>query len=707
MAKSHSKLNLPSRKTAALVIALALALLLLAAPSLAQAGDRVLAAGASVSGALAPDAGAATYVFDATPNSTASLALASDGGALALMLSDMNGNSLGQALDTAGAGALTLTDVALASGGRYLVFVFFAPGSPAQETAFSLTLALTDAASAAAESAAPESPAEEPALVLLGAGIEVNLRWNDAVDLNLEVRDPTGQSLHWNSRVTDNGGSFGFDANGLCEQVLASPEETATWQPGYLATGSYEVIVYFEQDCDANPGTVGFTLEATVDGQPSAPLTGLLNPIDNKYVTRFIIRGDGSATLSPGGIYRDSDLARLPSGFSAAASGASPLQLDVPAFGAISNAQPFLTYSFIALAEDIISVDMQAVGPNLDALLQIVDPAGQVVNVNDDAGGSTNARIANARLLSSGNYTIIATRYAKEFGGTEGQFQLTLTGPTSDAPAQLSNLNLPQGDIEVSLSWNTSADLQLLVRDPGGVAIFDDNPNPATGGILGESGNVNCVPAASGAPVSYIYWPLTTWRPGTYEVEVWYQNACVELPPQVDFTLRVEVLGQPIINTIEFPLPGQRYVTNFTVQPDGFSIAGERGFIDGGSATLDYQEEAFDAQQIFHAEPVTGFISADNIFDVYRFDGSAGQSVTITMSAIQSLDTNLYLISPLGQEVAANDDADPLLNTGQETDSLISGYVLQEYGPYTVIATRFANQYGGTIGQYQLTMRRN
>ena len=562
---------------------------------------------------------------------------------------------------------------------------------------------------------APEASAAEPQLILLGAGIDVRLNWNGAADLNLEVRDPTGQALHWNSRATTNGGVFGFDANGLCQVISGAPEESAIWQPGFLSTGSYEVIVYYEQACDTLTGTVPFQLEVMVDGASAGQVETLLSPSGaagkNVYVTRFEIAADGSADLSIGGAYPDANLTLLPAGFDIASVVATPIVRDVPVRGEISNEQPFLTYSFVGAADELISVDMQAIGPNLDTLLQILDPAGKVVNVNDDAfGGTTDSSIANARLLSAGAYTIIASRYAKDIGGTEGAFQITLSGPTSDVAGQLTSLNLPQGDIEVSLFWSTNADLQLLVRDPAGESVFDDNPLVVSGGILQEAGNVNCVPAATGSPVSYIYWPPGTIRPGTYEVEVWYQNACSELPPAVDFTLLIEVNGQVVADAREFPQAGQRYVTNFTVTPAGAAFAGDAGFIDAGSRTLAYQDEAFDAPLIESGQNLTGVISAENPFDVYRFNGVAGESVTISMlAATQTLDTNLYLISPGDRQIAANDDADPVLlgATGRKTDSLISGFVLTENGPYTIIATRYANQYGGTLGVYSLTLRVN
>ena len=107
---------------------------------------------------------------------------------------------------------------------------------------------------------------------------------------------------------------------------------------------------------------------------------------------------------------------------------------------------------------------------------------------------------------------------------------------------------------------------------------------------------------------------------------------------------------------------------------------------------------------------VTGAISPGNTFDVYQFDGTAGETVTIAMRAVTfALDTNLYLIGPSGRELIANDDGDPVALglDRRKTDSQISGYILTENGPYTIIATRYGNQYGGTIGVYELALTKN
>lgn len=696
------------RRYLGLFILLFACLVLAVTPAVAQAPGSVLAPGAIVAGALGPDASATTYVFDASAGSIASLSLSNvTGGALAMHLSDINGNSVAQAADMAGSGGLRISDVSLESGGRYYAFIYFAPGSSAEATSFDLSLEL---AAAVVEANVEAEPV--PDQILLGAGIEVRLSWSGAADLDLEVRDPIGQTLFWNSPTTENGGGFGFDVNGRCEIISDDPQETATWQPGFLPTGSYEVIVYYEQACDALTASVPFRVDVVVDGLSRGSIEEVLSPgssgQQNVYVGRFVLGAAGATDVVAGGLFPPASVTRLPASYNFASDIPTPITRDVPILGEISNDAPFFSYSFEGAANEVISVEMQALSDSLDTLVQIIDPSGAVVDVNDDAaaGGTTNSFIADTRLLSSGTYRIIATRYAMEAGGTVGQFRLSLTGPTGTAAPTASQLNLPQGEVEVGLFWSTSADLQLLVRDPLGESVFDDNPAATSGGILQEVGNQNCV-QASGAPVSYVYWPTGFLRAGAYEVEVWYQDACADFPAPVNFTLQVEVNGQVIASERRFPQPGQRFVTNFTVQPSGFAVAGEGGFIDAGSGTLAYQEQALGAPVIESGVAVRGTISPNNAFDVYQFDGVAGETVNLSLSGVTLvLDTNLYLIGPSGRELAQNDDGDPveLGLTGRATDSRISGFELPENGPYTIIATRYGNQYGGTIGIYELLM---
>ncbi|MBE2266658.1 MAG: PPC domain-containing protein, partial [Anaerolinea sp.] len=235
--------------------------------------------------------------------------------------------------------------------------------------------------------------------------------------------------------------------------------------------------------------------------------------------------------------------------------------------------------------------------------------------------------------------------------------------------------------------------------DPAGNAVFDDIPEIRSGGRLGAQGNVNCR-VSEGAPFSYIYWPQEIPpRPGSYEIEVWYQNECNDVTP-VSFNLYVSVNGQEVFSDVSQPLVGERYLTSFTVLPDG-SVQPSAGGIIRGVADLNYAEDLEAAATIRPNEPLTGAITPDNKFDVYVFQGTAGQVVNLAMNATSgTLDTALYLIGPINTVVAENDDA----VVGENTNSLIANFTLPQDGQYIIIATHFGTLYGGTTGTYQLTL---
>ena len=404
------------RRCGLLLVLLGAILALAVRPVLAQGGERILSAGTTLSVDLSPDTPGVSYVFDAAANSLATISLENvSGGALSLQISDINGITLASRSDAEADGSVRVSDLGLFSGGRYFVFIYFAPGSNVVDTKFDLRFDLAAGDQPDLDDERAEPGAEEPQLILLEAGIDVRLTWRGGADLNLEVRSPTGQNLHWDSRFTEDGGVFGFDSNGLCQVISPNPEETATWQPGFLPTGSYEVIVYYEQVCDTLTGSVPFNVEVTVDGLFRGGIADVLSPgaqgQENVYVARFEIGKDGMTTINAGGEIRPSSITVAPSGFDSATDVATPIVRDVAVVGAISNEQPFVTYSFAGVADELISVDMQALRPPLDTLLQLVDPTGKVVNVNDDAGFATlNSFIANARLLSTGVPTPLLRR---------------------------------------------------------------------------------------------------------------------------------------------------------------------------------------------------------------------------------------------------------------------------------------------------------
>lgn len=709
---------------------LILSLTLLASITSAQEAAATLTADTPATGSLSTDNPVDVYVFTATGD-VASLNVSSPAIPVGILLTDPFGATVAEAFPT-DAGEAALQDIPVDAGASYLVTVFTTDINTGDYT---LTLSLPDEADSeatAAESEAEATPEAETVqatevpvatvgnvvtsleaseTIQLNNGMEVRLEWDAAVDLNLEVRDPNGNTLFFNSRTSPIGGSFGFDANGLCEVISDAPVETASWGPGFLPTGSYEILVYYRQDCEALAQIVPFSLTVTVNGNvlPTVDATIAPSPVENSdsvYLSNFIVEDAATATINEGGAYPDTAIDNLTIPFANLQAGAQPISFNTPTQGAIFEAQDFIGYSFEAEADDSVTISMTATSRNLDTLIQLVGPTGGIVAVNDDSGGSTNSTITNQRIPQTGTYYVVATRYGKEIGGTEGEFTINITEATATIPAAIVGLEVPQGDIQAYLTWNNNTDVQLLVRDPVGQAVFDDSPQVTSGGLLAENGNVNCT-VSEGDPLSYIYWPPGLARPGTYEVDVWFQNTC-GVTGITEVTLTVIVQGEVIIVETATPAIGDNFVTNFTINPDGTVTVGQAGIVRDAVSPTDIEDE--ERLPIQPNVPLTGSINSQNPLDVYVFDGTAGQIVTIAMERAPGsvLDTKLFLLSGAGIQLDFNDDAPEGAFIGVEgrtTDSFIGGFVLPADGQYIIVASRYATVFGGTSGAYQLSLQ--
>lgn len=710
---------------------------LLLMSSVSAQDSRVLQPGDTVTGVLDVENVAQVYSLDGSEGDVVTLRASSASGlGVALLLTNAAGETVAQGFENSN--ETVLADVALPQDGTYYVTVLSALGvtlpagnsfeltyesAGGPEATETVTTEDEDAATAQ-PTTPPETTAEatdevtgeatEPAIFEVGQiltinGLQIALQWNSLANLDLEVRDPVGGSVYFNTPNVPSGGQFGVNVNSVCDNLTAdAPTEQVVWPTGALPTGSYELLVYY-QPLDACPTTepVSFTLSVTLDDQSVTSIEGNLLP-NETFISSVRVGPDGSLAEGASGLYTDTT--QLPVPASELMADAQSVAFDTPITGLITSADYYDTYSFQGQANDLVSVSVEAISGSLDTLLLVLDSAGNVIGSNDDmAEGVTHSSIPNMRLLTTGTYTIVATRYGKDVGGTEGEYTLLLTGPTGDLPPEVLDLGLPRGDVEIALSWNTNADLQLLVRDPRGDSVFDDTPQVPSGGRLAAAGNVNCN-ISQVSPVSYVYWPEGLLTPGLYEIEVWYQNPCDDTRP-VSFALNVLANDTPVLTQTAQPQPFEIYVTSFIVGVDGQVISNEGGFIGTrqpgaqqlDSSSLNVQSELANAQTITSGQTVSGSITNDNKFALYRFEGEAGDVVTISLIATAGrLDTALFLLDPNGFQIADNDDA----VVGESTDSLISEFTLPENGQYTIIATHFGMQYGGTTGAYDLSFSR-
>jgi hypothetical protein len=121
-------------------------------------------------------------------------------------------------------------------------------------------------------------------------------------------------------------------------------------------------------------------------------------------------------------------------------------------------------------------------------------------------------------LASSGTVTV---RYGVGDAGA--------TGPAASQSIRF--LQVGSGDIQISVSWTDSADVDLHVIDPAGEEIFFGHKASASGGTLDLDANAACSPnESSPARVFYsnenVVWPVGQAPNGTYRVVLDYWSDC-------------------------------------------------------------------------------------------------------------------------------------------------------------------------------------
>jgi hypothetical protein len=701
------------------VIVLAVWAVVLVGAASAQSA-RQLAYGDTVTGALDGSTFAQVFTFNAGAGDTVNITGTSstDGQAIGLILSDANGQVVQQSTGAEG-GDASLQNVIISTSGVYYITVVRNLGGDAVE--FSLTLQGTGGATATATT------------ITVG-NLDVTLSWNSSDDLNLEVRDPAAGSVNFRTPTSDTGGILSANINEACEVDNAdAPAETITYS-GDIPGGSYEIIVYYAQVCRDTAQPVNFTVDVAVDGTAVDTINATLDP-DGQYVASFLVNAADNIEVLQGGT--NPLLVNL-TPFSFEITNAAPFGTRSSVAGLIKGANVLDAFTFDGVQGESLLAQLNRTSGSLDTFLLLLGPDRTIITSNDDADDTTtDSVIFNQILPANGTYTLIVTRFGLNNGGTEGNYTLSVSGinsvaaaantPATDTastpdaaatpgtpvvaatPAPASGnipAGLPAGNIEVLLTWNSRADLRLLLRDPQGRSLFSDTPNLPSGGTLARQDNFNCQNQTA-APATYMYYPTDLpLPPGTFEVQVWLNSQCNDtVLPQ--FTLIVNVRGEELINVVNRPdLSEDRdhYVVSFTINQDGTAVAGEGGLFTGDPSldivTLNDEE----LQDIAYGSPVIGAISPDNPFDVYSFPATAGARVRIQMRGRQgNLDSVLFLRDSAGTLLAVNDDVRPGPPGNNDINSQIE-FTIPATDDYEIVATRYGAVFGGTLGEYELSV---
>ena len=100
---------------------------------------------------------------------------------------------------------------------------------------------------------------------------------------------------------------------------------------------------------------------------------------------------------------------------------------------------------------------------------------------------------------------------------------------------------LGTGDVQITLRWDSTTDLDLHVVDPSGFEIYYVQPQSPTGGQL----DVDMIPCArsDSSFVENVFWPSGESPAGDYLVWVHYHPSCNDQGP-VDYQVTVTVDGR-------------------------------------------------------------------------------------------------------------------------------------------------------------------
>jgi hypothetical protein len=117
---------------------------------------------------------------------------------------------------------------------------------------------------------------------------------------------------------------------------------------------------------------------------------------------------------------------------------------------------------------------------------------------------------------------------------------------------------------------------------------------------------------------------------------------------------------------------------------------------DQGDLPVDY----IGLPQIAYGETVTGEISNEAYFNIWVFSGQSGDNIVASMQADESnLDPLLILLDEDRIPLAEHDD----IVQGVQRDSLLE-FTLPEDGYYAIVATRFDQATGNSVGNYELSL---
>lgn len=335
----------------------------------------------------------------------------------------------------------------------------------------------------------------------------------------------------------------------------------------------------------------------------------------------------------------------------------------------VDEGQPSVFYTFDAVAEDVITVTMVVTEGDLDPFIVLNTADRTPLATDDNSGGGVNARLTFV-IPTTGQYIIQATHAGgvPPVGG--GQYSLNLTAAVDNIP--------PQTDT------TTDTPVAPVARPQEGARLTK----------LAAGDSVQRELTAEEA--MHVYW---------FEAQTGDQIA-IAPTPGVDFLPRLELFDAQFDRIVGLSDTDETESLNFTVEQSGiyFLAASLDALADEAPYSFDFAHTANPLTSGNILDIAYGVSQLGGIDDAvsavtYRFQGAAGDRVTVTMTRAQGdLDSYLYLLDDSGQLLYEDNDSG-----GTNGDARIA-FDLPDDGTYLVVATRLGQTQGTTSGSYTLSL---
>ncbi|MGF1513162.1 MAG: hypothetical protein ACFB5Z_05635 [Elainellaceae cyanobacterium] len=120
--------------------------------------------------------------------------------------------------------------------------------------------------------------------------------------------------------------------------------------------------------------------------------------------------------------------------------------------------------------------------------------------------------------------------------------------------------DLGTGDIQATLRWQSTDDLDLVVIDPSGNQVSFLNPSVPSGGQLDVDANANCE-GLTQTPVENVFWLPGEAPQGDYRVVIGLFARCTPgtEPIPFDLTLLVQGVAEPLSGSVSGSSPAAEF----------------------------------------------------------------------------------------------------------------------------------------------------